>query len=67
LRDGIFELRIRYGKGVRVYYTKDGQDILILLHGGADKKKQNKDIEKAIRIKEDINEKKRANISVLAR
>jgi putative addiction module killer protein len=57
LRDGISELRIHYGKGIRIYYTKRGKDILILLYGGADKKNQKKDIEKAIKIKENINEK----------
>jgi putative addiction module killer protein len=57
LRDGISELRIHCGKGIRIYYTKRGKDILILLYGGADKKNQKKDIEKAIRIKEGINEK----------
>ncbi|MDR1926855.1 MAG: hypothetical protein LBQ13_04245, partial [Endomicrobium sp.] len=45
LRDGISELRIHCGKGIRIYYTKRGKDILILLYGGADKKNQKKDIE----------------------
>ncbi|MDR3257047.1 MAG: hypothetical protein LBT18_05360 [Endomicrobium sp.] len=56
LRNGIFELKIHYGKGIRVYYAKNGETILILLYGGADKKQQTKDIEKAIKIKEVLKE-----------
>jgi putative addiction module killer protein len=44
--DGVYELRIDYGPGYRVYYGQDG-DILILLLSGGDKATQRKDIEKA--------------------
>jgi putative addiction module killer protein len=54
LRNGISELKINYGKGIRIYYTKTAETILILLYGGADKKQQAKDIEKAIIIKETL-------------
>jgi putative addiction module killer protein len=54
LRNRIFELKINYGKGIRIYYTKTGEAILILLYGGVDKKQQTKDIEKAIIIKETL-------------
>ncbi|MDR2437259.1 MAG: type II toxin-antitoxin system RelE/ParE family toxin [Endomicrobium sp.] len=54
LRNGIFELKINYGKGIRIYYTKTTETILILLYGGTDKKQQAKDIEKAIIIKEAV-------------
>jgi putative addiction module killer protein len=54
LRNGIFELKINYGKGIRIYYTKTAETILILLYGGADKKQQAKDIEKAIIIKKTL-------------
>jgi putative addiction module killer protein len=54
LRNGISELKINYGKGIRIYYTKTTETILILLYGGADKKRQAKDIEKAIIIKETL-------------
>ncbi len=44
--DGVSELRITIGAGYRVYYTKKGEEIIILLVGG-DKSTQSKDIEKA--------------------
>ena len=40
---GVSELRIDYGPGYRVYYTQQGQTIVILLVGG-DKRTQDKDI-----------------------
>jgi putative addiction module killer protein len=56
LRNGISELKINWGKGIRIYYTKTADTILILLYGGVDKKYQADDIEKAIRIKELLKE-----------
>jgi putative addiction module killer protein len=44
--DNVSELRITTGAGYRVYYTKRGEQIVILLIGG-DKSTQSKDIEKA--------------------
>jgi len=43
---GVFELKIDYGPGYRVYFSKDGPEIVILLGGGT-KKKQQRDIENA--------------------
>jgi putative addiction module killer protein len=43
---GVFECRIDFGPGYRVYFGKDGQTIVILLCGGR-KKKQQSDIELA--------------------
>jgi len=40
---GVFELRIDFGPGYRVYFGKDGPEIVILLGGGT-KKKQQRDI-----------------------
>ena len=45
--EGVSELRIDYGPGYRVYYTKQGRKIIILLVGG-DKRTQSRDIKKAI-------------------
>jgi putative addiction module killer protein len=43
---GIFELRVQFGPGYRVYYGRDGDRIVILLCGG-DKGSQARDIERA--------------------
>lgn len=47
LRDGVWELRIDWGPGYRVYFAKEGRSIVLLLCGG-DKRKQAADIEQAI-------------------
>lgn len=47
--DGVLELRIDYGPGYRVYFTRRGERLVILLAGG-DKKSQTKDIAKAIEL-----------------
>lgn len=47
--DGVYELRVDYGPGYRVYYSQRGKEILLLLIGG-DKSSQQKDIEKAKKI-----------------
>ena len=44
---GVLELRIDYGPGYRVYFGRDGSDVVILLIGG-DKRTQSKDIGAAI-------------------
>jgi putative addiction module killer protein len=52
--DGIYEMRIHYGPGYRIYYTKEDKIVVLLLVGG-DKSTQQRDIEKAKELK---NEKK---------
>jgi putative addiction module killer protein len=47
--EGIFELRIDYGPGYRVYYLQDGDELIVLLCGG-DKSTQDDDIKNARRI-----------------
>jgi putative addiction module killer protein len=44
---GVFELRIDFGPGYRVYFGKDGERLIILLGGGT-KKRQQHDIDAAI-------------------
>jgi putative addiction module killer protein len=46
LGDKVFELRIDYGPGYRIYYTKRNNELILLLIGG-DKSSQKKDVEKA--------------------
>jgi putative addiction module killer protein len=53
--DGISELRIDYGPGYRLYFTRYGQEIVILLCGG-DKSTKGRDIEAAKRIAKNIEE-----------
>lgn len=45
---GVFELRIHVSPGYRIYYGREGPNIIILLAGGA-KKSQRRDISKAKR------------------
>lgn len=47
--EGISELRIDYGPGYRVYYKKQGREVIILLAGG-DKRSQVSDIKAALRL-----------------
>jgi len=45
--DGVWELRIDWGPGYRVYYAMAGRSVVLLLCGG-DKRKQTADIQRAI-------------------
>jgi putative addiction module killer protein len=44
--DGVIERRIFGNPALRIYFGRDGKDLVILLAGGS-KQRQNKDIEKA--------------------
>jgi putative addiction module killer protein len=47
--EGVSELRIDYGPGYRVFFTKRGHEVVILLAGG-DKSTQAADIKIALRL-----------------
>jgi putative addiction module killer protein len=58
LRGGLFELRIDWGPGYRVYYTMTGRTCVLLLCGG-DKRKQSTDIKRAAEYLKDYLERTR--------
>jgi len=51
-RDGVWELRIDYGPGYRVYYSMEDGEIILLLVGG-DKSTQKSDLNKAVKYLKD--------------
>jgi putative addiction module killer protein len=55
LKQGLFELKIDYGPGIRVYFMRDGKSLVILFSGG-DKRSQFRDIAKARRYLNDYKE-----------
>jgi len=58
LQETLFELRIDWGPGYRVYYARVGPDCVLLLCGG-DKRKQSSDIQRALKYLEDYRERAR--------
>jgi putative addiction module killer protein len=46
LKDGLYEMREDFGPGYRIYFTVDGDEIILLLLVGT-KREQSRDIEKA--------------------
>ena len=55
LTNGVSELRVDVGPGYRVYFSRKGDRLLLLLACG-DKSSQAKDIAKAIRLNRDYRE-----------
>ena len=55
VREGVVELRINYGPGYRIYFVRHGPLVIVLLAGG-DKRTQNADIGRAIKIANDWKE-----------
>ena len=58
---GVFECRIDFGPGYRVYFGKDGDTLIILLGGGI-KKRQQKDIQDARTIWKEYKRRKRQGV-----
>lgn len=50
---GVFEMRVHVGPGYRVYYTRRGEVLYLLLLGG-DKPSQKRDIERAIHMAQEL-------------
>jgi putative addiction module killer protein len=44
---GVYECRVDFGPGLRIYFGKEGERIIVLLAGGT-KKRQQRDIENAL-------------------
>lgn len=59
-RDGVWELRIDYGPGYRVYYSIENGQIILLLIGG-NKKSQSADLDKAVEYLRDFNARAKKN------
>lgn len=51
--DGVSEFRIDYGPGYRIYFTRRGQTVYVLLCGG-DKSTQARDVRTAKRLVQEI-------------
>ena len=55
---GVYECKIDFGPGYRVYFGKDGDELIILLGGGS-KKRQDNDVAKALACWQDYKKRKR--------
>jgi len=51
--EGVSELRIDFGPGYRVYFVQRGQTVVVLLAGG-DKRTQDRDIKKALKLAQEL-------------
>jgi len=51
--EGVSELRVDYGPGYRIYFTRRGNTVVILLLGG-DKSSQSRDIAKAKQMTQEV-------------
>ena len=58
---GVFELKVDFGPGYRVYFGKDGNEIVILLGGGS-KKRQQRDIKAAQGRWQDYKDRKKGKV-----
>jgi putative addiction module killer protein len=51
--DTVYEMRVHYGPGYRMYFTRKGEVIYLLLIGG-DKSTQKRDIKRAVQMAHNI-------------
>jgi putative addiction module killer protein len=49
----VFEMRVDFGPGYRIYFTRRGERIILLLCGG-DKSSQRRDIKRAVALAADL-------------
>lgn len=52
---GVYEMREHFGAGYRMYYVMH-QNTMVIMLGGGDKKSQQRDINKAIRLAQQLEE-----------
>ena len=50
---GVSEMRIDYGPGYRVYFVRRGDTVVVLLCGG-DKRNQDRDIARALKLAQEV-------------
>ena len=55
---GVYECKVNFGPGYRIYFGKDGEELVILLGGGS-KKRQSADISMALACWQDYKRRKR--------
>ena len=55
---GVFEYRIDFGPGYRIYFGKDNERLVVLLGGGT-KKRQQRDIATAIELWKDYKQRRK--------
>ena len=51
--EAVYEMRVHYGPGYRIYFTRRGEVVYLLLVGG-DKSTQKRDIKRAIQMAQNI-------------
>ncbi|HUV96149.1 MAG TPA: type II toxin-antitoxin system RelE/ParE family toxin [Acidobacteriaceae bacterium] len=55
---GVYEYRIEFGPGYRIYFGRDGERLVILLGGGT-KKRQQRDIDRALALWQQYKQRKK--------